>query len=76
MIYIFVLLVYNILTIILLSNVRKPSKPDLFNKKLPRVMRLKNSGISISEIEINKYHSLYKDIEKTEESAGEGNDKK
>ena len=60
MIYILILLFFNLFVIILLSNIKPPSFHNFIEYKIPPTMRLQNKGVIFNEIEINKYHSLYK----------------
>lgn len=59
MIYIIVLVAFNLFVIILLSNINPPSIPKFFEYKIAPTMRLQNNGVPFNEIEIDKYHSLY-----------------
>lgn len=59
MIYIIFLFGFNLLVIILLSNIKPPSIHRFFEYKITPTMRLQNKGVPFSEIEIDKYHSLY-----------------
>lgn len=62
MIYLIFLFIYNLLVIILLSNVKPPSIHNLFEYKIVPTMKLRNSDVPFSELQIDKYHSLYSEI--------------
>lgn len=62
MIFVIILIVFNLFIIVMLSNIKPPSIHNLFKHKLTPVMRLQNKGIPLNEIEIKKYHSLHQNI--------------
>lgn len=64
MINIIILFVFNLFVIILLSNIKLPSIHKFFEYKIAPTMRLENKDTRFSEIEIDKYHSLYPKVSK------------
>lgn len=69
MIYLIILFFFNLIIIVILSNVKSPSFNKLSKYKIAPIMMLQNAGIPISEIDINKYHSIYE--KQNEEIEGE-----
>ena len=72
MLYIVLLFIFNISIIILLANVKLLPK-DTFLKRftkyhLEKPMMLVNRDISISEIEIDKYHSIRINFDKEQKN--------
>lgn len=63
MIYIILLFVFNIAIIIVLSTTGSSNVSDIFTRKISPILRLKNIDASIEDIEINKYHSIFKNMD-------------
>lgn len=64
MIYLAILFIFNVIIIIILSNVKRPSFDKLSKYKLSEYkivppMMLHNKGVSLNEIDINKYCSIF-----------------
>lgn len=58
MIFVIILFAFNLVIIIILSNIKPPSLHSLFEYRIAPTMRLQNRDVRFSEIEINKYHSI------------------
>lgn len=59
MIYSTILFAFNLIIIIILSNVKRPTFTKLSKYKISPIMMLQNTGIILSEVDINKYHSIF-----------------
>lgn len=71
MFYIILLFIFNVFIIIILANVKTPSVnvflQNLTKYQLDKTMRLQNRGASLSEIDFDKYHSIFMHLNKEKE---------
>lgn len=67
MIYLVFLFVFNLIIIIILSNIKSPSIPSMFEYKIVKVMGLQNN-IACDISEIIDYHPLSVEFKKEENS--------
>lgn len=61
MIFIIILLIFNLVIIILLANVKCPKFPDVFKYKVYPTLKMTNNSIEYSDLEIDKYHSIFEE---------------